>query len=101
MAFRCKVYNTINLIFGHKTQHSVEITYIRLHKGVIGLIFHIGKIGKITGVGKLIDINYAIIGIFVDKQPHDMASDESGSAGDNDISFHNRLFIHFFNESVQ
>ena len=84
MAFGREVDDAAYILLPHEGEHGIEITDIGLDKAIVGLVFHIGEIGKIAGVGKLVDVDYPVFGIFVDKKPDDVAPDETCAPCDND-----------------
>ena len=88
MRLRSKMDDAINLLILHQLIERLEITDIHLHEPVVRLVLDITKIGKIPGISQLIDIDYLIIRIFVDKQPDYMTPDKSGTSGDYYGPFH-------------
>ena len=53
---------------------------------VVRAVLNIPEIGKIAGIGQLVDIDDPVVGIFAYKKPDDVAADESGSARDDYVS---------------
>ena len=45
-------------------ENCIEIAYIGLYEPVIGLVLYISQIGKIAGIGKLVQIYDSIFRIF-------------------------------------
>ena len=44
----------------------------------------VAEVGKVAGVGELVEVDDLVAGIFVDEQAHYVRAYESGSAGDDD-----------------
>ena len=88
MRLRCKMNDSVYLLVLHELIESLEVADVHLHELIVRPVLDILQIGKITGISKLVDIDYLIIRIFIHEKTYDMASDEAGSAGDYDISSH-------------
>jgi hypothetical protein len=89
MGLGCKMDDAVDMLVADEFVYSVEIADIGLDKLVVGLAFDIFEIGKVARIGKLVEIDYLVFGILIDKKPDYMASYESGSAGYDNCSFHN------------
>lgn len=87
MGFGCKMDDAIHLLLLHQLIYGLEITDVHTDEPVVGSVFDVTQIGKIAGVGELIDIDDAVVGVFVDKEPDYVAAYEAGSAGDQNITF--------------
>ena len=87
MAFGRQVDNTVHMVLLHQFANLLEIADVRLDKRIVRLIFDVFQVCQVSGVGQFVQVDDPIIRIFVYKQPHYMRSDESGSAGNDDISF--------------
>ena len=88
MGLGCKVYDAIDIFILHKLADSFEVADVKSNELVVRFILNILKIGKVTGVSKLIDIYYAIVRVLVYQQPYYVATYEAGSAGYEDGSVH-------------
>ena len=86
MGFRREVDDAVHVVFGDDLQHRVEVADVGLDKGVVGLFLDILEVRKVAGIGQLVQVDDPVIRIIVHEQPHDMAADETGSAGDQDGS---------------
>ena len=82
MAFRCKVDDAVDLIFADDAAHLIKVGDVSPHERVVRSSLYILKIGKVAGVCKLVKIYHMIVRVFVDKQPDNVRSDESGTTGD-------------------
>ena len=87
MGFGGKVDDAIHHLLLHQLIYGLEITDIHTDEPVVGSVFDITQIGKIAGVGELIDIDDEVVGVFVDKESDYVAAYEAGSAGDQNITF--------------
>ena len=88
MAFGSEMDNAVDLVRPDDTPHLVEIGYIGLDEGVIGSVFDILEVGEVAGIGQFIEVDYTIVGIFIDEQTDDMAADKAGTARDENITPH-------------
>lgn len=80
--------NSVDGMLPHDRFHLFAVADVTLHETVIGALLDIAQILEVAGVGQLVEIDNPVIGIFPDEQPHHMAADESGSAGNQNM-FHN------------
>ena len=100
--------NAVDLVLLHQRQDGIEIANIGFDKHIVGFVFDVFQVGQVAGIGQLIEIYNVIIGILVDKKAHYMRANETGTAGNDDISFKGihllivfKLVIHTLSESVQ
>ena len=91
VAFGSQVDDAVDFLLLHQLQDSVEIADIHLHEAIVRLVFDVLEIGQIAGIRKFIEIDDPILRILVHKQPHDVRPDKTGSAGDDDGTFHKRF----------
>ena len=80
MAFCCQMYHTINIILFKKLYYSLKVTNISFYKSIIRLLFNVCQIGQIPRISQLVEIDDAVVGVFGDEKPHDMAPDKTGAA---------------------
>ena len=86
MAFGSQMDDAVHPVLLHELAHAVEVANVGLDKGVVRPVFHILQIGQIACISQLVHVDDVIIGILVDKQPHHMRPDETGPAGDDDVT---------------
>ena len=79
------MYHSVYPIFVKHTAHLVKIGYVGLDETVVRSVLDVFEIGKISCVGQLVEVDYQIVGIFVDKSLHVVAY-ESCSTGDKNAS---------------
>ncbi len=77
-----KVDDAVDPVVADDAAHLIEIGDVSLNERVVRSALNILKIGKVAGVCKLVKIYDMIVRVFVDKQPDNVRSDESGTTGD-------------------
>ena len=82
--------DAVDLLVLHQLIEGVEVTDVHPDELVIRFVLNVLQIGQIAGIGELVEIDDIILGILVHKEANNMASDESGAAGDNNI-LHNPI----------
>ena len=87
VAFGGKVYNAVDMVMSEDCSNGVEVANISSHKGIVGRMLYVGKIGKVAGIGELVEVDNVIFGVLVYEKPHDMRADKPGTAGDEYIAF--------------
>ena len=85
MALGSEVDDAVDVLVLHQFVHAVEVTNVHADELVVRLIFDILEIGEVAGVGQLVEVDNPVLRVLVDKQPYHMASDESGTSGDDDV----------------
>ena len=85
MAFGSKMDDAVHGVLRHQFTHLVEVADVRLGKGVIRLVLNVFQIRQVSGIRQFIYINYMVFRIFVHEQAHHVASDETCTAGNDDI----------------
>ena len=88
VGFRCKVDDAVHVLLLHKFQDTIEVADVHLHKAVVGLVLNVLEVGKVSRICEFVQVDDPVLRVFVHKQPDDVASDESGTAGYDDSSFH-------------
>ncbi len=85
MALGGKVDDAVDVLVLHQLVDTVEVADVHTDELIVGLVLDVLEIGQVAGVGQLVEVDDAVLRILVDKQAYHMASDKSGSAGDDDI----------------
>ena len=90
----------------HQFQHLVEVADVCLDEGVIRFVLDVLQIRQVSGIRQFIYIYYMVFRIFRYEKADYVATDETGTAGDDDmLLFHyftfSRLIIHCFKLSFQ
>ena len=87
MTLCCQMNNAIHFLLLHQRINRVKVADIGLYKTIIRLILYVLQVGQITRISQLVHIDNAILWILVDKKSYHMATNKSGTAGNNN-SFH-------------
>ena len=80
--------DTVHVLLLHELHHSLEIADVHLHETIIGLVFYILEIRKVTRIRELIEVDDPVVRILVDEKAHHVRPYEAGPAGDDDSAFH-------------
>ena len=86
MRLCCKVDDSVDLILLHQLQDGVEVAYVSLYEDVVWLVFNILEVGQVSGISQLVDIDDAIVRIFVYEKTHYMTSYEACASCYDDVS---------------
>ncbi len=78
-----EVYHAGHMFFLHEGVDGVEVADVGAHKTVVRFLFNIFQVGEVAGVGQFIDIDDAVLWVFVDKESNHMAADKPGPARNN------------------
>ena len=95
MAFGGQMNDAVYRILPHDFAHALVIANICPHECIIWFVLDIPQIIEVSRIGQLVEIDDAAIGILVHEQPHHMAADEPGSAGNQNI-FHKLRYFNLF-----
>ena len=87
MALRRQMDDAGDMLLLHEGIDRIEITDVRTYEAVIRLVLDVLEVGKVAGIRQFVHIDNAVLGVLVHEQPYYMASDKSGSAGD-DYALH-------------
>ena len=87
--------NAVDVLVLHQLIYTFEVTDIHLDKLIVGLVLHVLQVGEVAGVGQFVEVDNLILWVLVDKQTYHVASDESGSAGNDDIHILNVKCLQF------
>ncbi len=85
MALGGEVDDAVDVFVLHQFVDTVEVADVHLDELVVGLALDVLEVGQVAGVGQFVEVDDFILGVLVDKEPYHMASDETGSAGDDDV----------------
>lgn len=87
MRLCCKMNDGIRIDFSKQTVNKSGIGYIAFNKLIVGFVFNIFKIGKVTCIGQAVEVTDVVIGIVVYKPAHNMRTYESGTTCNNNCTF--------------
>ena len=87
MALGSEVDDAIDMFILHQFIDPFKVADVHLDEAVVGFVLDVLKVGKVTRVGQLVEVDDLIFGIFVHEQANHMAADEASTASDDDRSF--------------
>ncbi len=87
MAFCGKVDDAVYIELLHDGAHAHVVADICLDEGIIGFILYIFEVSQVTGIGEGIEVDDAVLRVFVNEKADDMGADKAGTTGDEDM-FH-------------
>ena len=88
MAFGGEVDHTIDRILLEDLGHGFRVADIGLHEQVVRCFLDVAQVLQVTRVRERIQVDDAVLRVLRDEAAHDVAADESGAAGDEDVLFH-------------
>ena len=105
MALGREVDDAADVVLGEQALDELLVADIALHEGVVGHTFTLGYVGKVAGVGELIEVDDMIFRILFAEVRNKVRAYESGTAG-NEYGFHMlspalRLFVQFGYAALQ
>ena len=65
------------------------------------MVFDVFQVGQVSGVGQLVQIDNVVVRILVDEEAYDVAADETGSSGNDDISFKIHDVLYYWYKSSE
>ena len=86
MALGSEVNDAVNLVLAHNFEHTLIVRNVRLHEGLVGLPLNIFEVGKITCIGQQVEVHNVVLGVLINKQPHNVRANKSRTTGDNYIT---------------
>lgn len=90
MAFGSEVDDAVHVFFLHQSQHSLKVADVHLHEAVVGLVLDVFEVSQIACVGEFVEVDNPVFGVLVHKQTYHMATDKTGTSGD-DNAFHRTI----------
>jgi hypothetical protein len=84
VTLRGEVYDPCDVLFVHERKDGVEIAYVRSDETVVGTVLYVLEVREIARISQFVHIDDAVLRVLGDKEPYYVASDKSGSAGDDD-----------------
>ena len=78
-----------------------------MDKDIVWLVLHVVQVGKVAGIRQFVEIDDAVVGIFVYHQAYHVRSDKSGSTGHDYVAFiiahlsDSSCVMHFFRDACQ
>ena len=87
MTFGSEVDDAVDVLVLHQFIHAFKVADVHLDEAVVGLVLNVLQVGKVAGVGQLVEVDDFVFGVFVDEQADDMVADEACTASDDDGAF--------------
>lgn len=87
MAFGGKVDDAVHAVLRQQFPDGFEVADVRFYKSVVRAAFYILQVGKVTGISQLVQVDDAVLRIFVHEKAHHMAADKSGATGYDYVAF--------------
>ena len=88
MGFRRQMDHAVHLFLTHEGEHALEVADVHLDEPVVGPVLDVLEVREIARVGEFVQVDDPVVRIFVHEQPHDVAADEAGAAGDDNCLIH-------------
>ena len=86
MALSRKVDDTVHTVLLQQGTDCPEVADVCLHERVVRLVFDVPEVRQVPGVGQLVQIDDAVVRVFVHEQAHHMAPYEARTACNQDGS---------------
>ena len=86
MGLRSKMDHAVDRILLENPADLIEITDVCLDKNIVRSLLDVLQICQVPSIGQFVKVDNPILGILVDKQPDDMTTDETGTAGNKNVS---------------
>ena len=95
VAFGGQMDDAVHTVLPDEFAHLVEIANVRFDESIVRPVFDVFQIGQVSGVGQLVQIDNMVVRILVDEKAYHVAADETGSSGNDDISFKIHDVLHY------
>src|SRR5262249_59437288 len=69
----------------HHVAHDLRVAYIALHERVARIARDVGQVCRVPGVGQLVEIDDAVVGMRGEDVPDEIGADEPAAAGDQEL----------------
>ena len=89
---------SVHVVVLHQLLYSPVIADVGLYKHVVLLALDVLQVGKVAGIGQLVEVDNAVLGILVYEQAHYVGADEARSACDDYVTleFHDLFLFYQF-----
>ncbi len=68
----------------HELVHQLGVADVAPHEAVAGVAFHVPQVGRVAGVGELVQVDHPAAGVTLKQVEDEVAADEAAAAGDQD-----------------
>ena len=87
MTLSGEVDNAVKAVFVEEFVNEIGIHDVAAYEQVIVGVHDVFEVCQITRIGQLVEVNDSVIGILPDQQPNQVGTDETGTSGDQNVSF--------------
>lgn len=87
MAFGGKVDDAVHAVLRQQFPDGFEVANVRLYKSIVRAAFYIFQVRQVAGISQFVQVDDAVLRIFVHEKAHHMAADKSGAAGYDYVAF--------------
>ena len=91
--------DAVHMVLPDEFAHLVEIANVRFDESIVRPVFDVFQIGQVSGVGQLVQVDNMVVRILVDEKAYhvacDSATQNTGSSGNDDISFKIHDVLHY------
>ena len=88
MAFGGEVDHSVDVVVAEYLPHLFVIADVRFDERVVRRTLDVREVGQIARIGQFVEVDDAVAGVFVYEQADHVASDEAGTAGNQDVVAH-------------
>ncbi len=88
MTLGSEMDDAVDFVLRDDAAHLVEVSDVGFDEGIVGFVLDILQIGEVAGIGKFVEVDDMVVVVFVYEQADNMASDETSTTGDENITLH-------------
>ena len=96
MAFGSKVDDPVDVILTEQRPQHIQVADVPLLEHVVRGILDVPQVGKIPGIGQLVEVDDPVIGVFVHEKSYYVRADKARSARNQDSAFHGLFSVSRF-----
>ena len=93
MAFGGEVNHSVDVVFGEEFAYRIEIADVGTLENVVRFLLDVFQIREIAGIREFVEIDDAIVRIFVHEKSHDVRADKARTAGYEYVAFELHIVI--------
>ena len=86
MALGSEVDHAVDRIVLEDLADCVKVADVGLDEDIVGGYFDVLQVGQVAGIGQFVEIDDAVIRVFLDEETDNMAADKASAAGNKDVS---------------
>ena len=96
MAFGRKVDDPVDVILPEQRPQHIQVADVTLLEHVVRGILDVPQVGKIPGIGQLVEVDDPVIGVFVHEKADYVRADKARAARNQDGAFHGLFSVSRF-----